>query len=49
MPDSAAPPRIGTDGAVQFWIVPHGAADVWFLLRIPVVPARPVPAHWVTV
>jgi len=42
-------PRIGTDGYVQLWIFPHWAEDVWFLLRIPGAPARPVPPQWVTV
>jgi len=31
---AAHAPRIGTDGAVQRWIFPHCAEDVWFLFRI---------------
>jgi hypothetical protein len=40
--------HIGTEGAVQRRIFPHGAADGWFLFHISGAPARPVPAHWVT-
>ncbi len=46
---AAHAPGIGTDGYVQRGIFPHWAEDIWFLLRIPGAPARPVPAHRVTV